>query len=288
MKTQIPISEQETFIRSNHGWFYMDWRGLFRYSDLLILLVKRDFIAKYKQTLLGPLWFILQPLATALVFFVIFGKFSGIPTNGVPPVLFYLCGLLAWAYFAQSLNTISLALVNNAYIFEKVYFPRLIVPFSIVISNGIAFAVQLTIFLIFYFYYNFLTPSGAVINSNRFLLVLPFLMLQTAAISLGVGLCIASVSVKYRDFHHLVGFMTQLWMYATPIIYPMSMVPEKWRFVFALNPMAVVVESYRYAFFGIGYIDLKYLMVSVVMTLLLLAGGLLFFNRVERSFVDTI
>lgn len=278
----------EIIIESHKGWFYFDWHGMLHYRDLLFLLVRRDFLAKYKQTILGPAWFILQPLLTTLVFTVIFGRIAKVPTDGVPPMLFYLCGLLPWSYFAQCLAGVSASLVVNANLFSKVYFPRLIVPLSIVMSNFFSFLLQLATFLAFYFYFKFFTPAGAEMDLNRVVFLLPLLFLQTVAIGLGVGLWIASLTVKYRDFQHLVPFMTQIWMYATPIIYPVSAIPEAWRFVLALNPMSGIVESYRYAFFGAGFVDPRYLMISAAVTIVILTGGLLTFNKVQRTFVDTI
>ncbi len=286
--SENPQENFEVIIQPNKRWFYIDWRGLLHYQDLLFLLVRRDFVAKYKQTILGPLWFILQPLLTTLVFTIIFGHVTKIPTNGLPPTLFYLCGLLPWSYFSQCLTGVSDSLISNAQIFRKVYFPRLIVPLSVVMSNLMTFALQLVTFLGFYFYFKFFTPAGTSIHPHPFLIMLPLLLLQIAAISLGVGLWIAALTVKYRDFHHLVGFVAQLWMYATPIIYPISVIPKAWRFVMALNPMAGIVEAYRYAFFGKGFVDLDYLWVSGLGTFVVLVSGVLIFNKVERTFVDTI
>jgi lipopolysaccharide transport system permease protein len=278
----------EIIIQPNRSWFYVDWRGLLHYRDLLFLLVRRDFLARYKQTILGPAWFILQPLLTTLVFTVIFGRVTKIPTDGLPPMMFYLCGLLAWSYFAQCLGAIASSLTSNAGLFSKVYFPRLIIPLSIVMSNCFALLLQLATFMGFYVYFKFFTSAGIVMNPNHALFYLPVLFLQSAAIALGVGLWIAALTVRYRDFQHLVPFMTQLWMYATPIIYPMSEVSEKWRWVILINPMASIVESYRFAFFGVGVIDSEKISISFVFTAALLVSGLLIFNKAERTFVDTI
>ena len=290
-KEQINTTKQDSFeivIQPNRSWFYIDWRGLSYYRDLLFFLVRRDFISKYKQTILGPLWFIIQPLLMTLVFTVIFGKVARIPTDGLPPMLFYLCGLLAWRYFASCLNTTSTTFVANAGLFGKVYFPRLIVPFSVIISNLLAFAIQLVTFLGFYIYFKYFTQAGMNIQLNLFILVLPLLLLQTAAISLGVGLWLSALTAKYRDLQFLMGFLTQLWMYATPIIYPMSMIPEKWRVFAALNPMAPIVEMFKYAFLGAGTIKPSYLLISAAITIFVLFSGILIFNRTERTFIDTV
>ncbi len=278
----------EVIIRADRGWFSFDLKSLLHYRDLLFLLVRRDFVSKYKQTVLGPLWFIIQPLLTTVVMTIIFGNFAKIPTDGVPPALFYLCGLLFWNYFAQNFTSTSQALIANAHIFGKVYFPRLIVPLAVVMSNLLALALQLVVFLGFYIYFKYFGSAATTLKPSLFLLALPLLTLQTAAVSLGIGLWVAALTVKYRDFHHLTAFVVQLWMYATPVIYPASMVPEKWWVFIALNPMTGIVESCRYAFFGTGFLTLRYLLISAVMTLALLVSGVLAFNKVERTFVDTI
>ena len=257
----------EIIIQPNRSWFHIDWRGLSHYRDLLFLLVRRDFVSKYKQTILGPAWFVIQPLLTTLVFTIIFGKVAKIPTDGLPPALFYLCGLLAWRYFASCLTTTSTSFTANANLFGKVYFPRLIMPLSVVISNLFAFAIQLVTFLAFLFYFKYLTQAGIDIKPNLSIFALPLLLLQTAAISLGVGLWLSALTAKYRDFQFLMGFLVQLWMYATPVIYPMSIVQEKWKPILALNPMAPIVESYRYAFLGTGITNPSYLMISITTTI---------------------
>ncbi|OQX19301.1 MAG: ABC transporter permease [Candidatus Altiarchaeales archaeon A3] len=284
-------TEQENFeiiIKPNKSWFYIDWQGLLHYNDLLFLLVKRDFVAKYKQTILGPLWFIIQPLMMTLVFTIIFGNIAKLPTDGVPPMIFYLCGLLAWTYFANCLIATSTLFVDNAALFGKVYFPRLVVPLSIVISNLFAFAIQLATFLAFFVYFKYFTEAGAVIQPNLFILVLPLLLIQTALFALGFGLWLSALTAKYRDLTFVMGFLIQIWMYATPIIYPISMIPEKWQYVAFLNPMVSVVESYKYAFFGTGVVELNYLLLSAAVTVIVLLTGILVFNRTERTFIDTV
>lgn len=279
---------REIIVQPVRNWFYVDWRGILDYRDLLYFLVRKEFIAKYKQTVLGPLWFIVQPIFTTIVFTVIFGKIAKISTEGIPPMLFYLCGLLAWNYFAQCLNSISMSLTRHVYILDKVYFPRLIIPLSIIFSNFFAFLIQLIVFAGFYIYFNFFTSAGAAIHPKSFILFLPVLFLQSAAISLGVGLWIAGFTVKYRDFQHLMEFFTQLWMYLTPIVYPISLIPDRWKWVIAINPMTGIVESYRYAFLGVGTVDIGYLLVSATATCVLLFSGIFFFNKVERTCVDVL
>ena len=282
------MTNYEQIIQPTRGWRVIDWRALVHYRDLLYLMVRRDFVAKYKQTVLGPAWFIIQPLITTLMFTVVFGKIAKIPTDGIPGQVFYLCNLLAWTYFSQSLPTIATSLITNAGLFTKVYFPRLIVPLAALVSNLLAFGLQLVTFLGFYFYFKFATPEGAGIQANLTLLALPLLILQTALISLGFGLWLAALTAKYRDFTHLLGFLVQLWMYATPVILPLRLVPEKLRIVFALNPMTAVVETFRYSFFGVGTFSWAYLGYSAAFTLVLLLAGTAVFNRVERTFMDTV
>ena len=282
------MTNYEQIIQPTRGWRVIDWRALVHYRDLLYLMVRRDFVAKYKQTVLGPAWFIIQPLITTLMFTVVFGKIAKIPTDGIPGQVFYLCNLLAWTYFSQSLPTIATSLITNAGLFSKVYFPRLIVPLAALVSNLLAFGLQLVTFLGFYFYFKFATPEGAGIHANLTLLALPLLILHTALISLGFGLWLAALTAKYRDFTHLMHFLVQLWMYATPVILPLRLVPEKLRIVFALNPMTAVVESFRYAFFSHATVNAGYLGLSVAITLVVLISGLLVFSRVEKTFVDVV
>jgi lipopolysaccharide transport system permease protein len=290
-KTEVTMprnSDYEVIIKARRSWFYIDWWSLLHYRDLLLLLVRRDFVARYKQTLLGPAWFVIQPILTSVVFTIVFKRVANISTDGLPPYLFYFCGLVIWDYFSRSINSTATAFVTHAHLFEKVYFPRLIVPLSSVISNLFSFAIQLCIFLGFYFYFMFFTPAKTSINANLFLLALPLLVLQTLCFALGVGLWISALTAKYRDFTFVMTFLTQLWMYATPVIYPVSTIPEQWRFIMVLNPMAAVVALFRHAFFGTAALGPRYLLASALCTVLVLISGVLVFNRVERTVVDTV
>lgn len=280
----------EIIIEPNRKWFYIDWREIVQYRDLLFLLVRRDFISKYKQTILGPVWFILQPLLTTVVFTIFFHRVAKVSTDGLPPHLFYLCGLMMWNYFANCLKSTANSLIANANIFNKVYFPRLIAPLASVISNLFTFGIQLGTFLVFYFYFKLFAQESANIQPNLLVIIgaLPFLLIQAAAFSLGVGLWISALTSKYRDLTFAMGFLTQLWLYATPVIYPVSAIPVHWRFIMAINPMAAIVDLYRYAFFGTAALSLKYLFLSVVTTIVILISGLLIFNKVQRTFIDTI
>ncbi len=281
-------NEYEVVIERTRNYFQVPWRELVHYRDLLWLLVRRDFISKYKQTILGPVWFVLQPLLTTLVFTIIFGKVAKLPTDSIPPMLFYLCGLLAWDYFAQCAQATATSLSSNVHLFSKVYFPRLVIPLSIVVSNLMKYALQLCIFMGFYLYFKLATPASSVIDPNGAVFLLPVAVFMTALTSLGVGLWVCAMTVKYRDFQHLVGFSIQLWMYGTPVIYPMSLVPEKWKWLVLLNPMSEILEFYRYVFFGTSAPEIPALLLSFTVSLVIFLTGLFMFNRVERTFVDTI
>ena len=279
----------ELIIEPTRGWSRVDWRELVRYRDLLWLLIRRDFVSKYKQTVLGPLWFVIQPLATTLVFTVIFGRVAKISTDNLPPLLFYMCGMLGWQYFAQCLGGTSSTFVANQRLFGKVYFPRLIVPVSVVSSNLLAWAIQAGTFLGFWLYFKLFTAAGAQFGARWFAVpLLPLLLAQQAALGLGVGLWLSALTAKYRDFTHLTGFLTQLWLYATPVVYPLSVIPERWRWVSVLNPMTQVIESYRWLALGTGTVDWRYAAVSVGMTVFVLWTGVLLFARTEKNFIDTV
>lgn len=275
-------------IRPDQSWIHFDWRGLVQYSDLLVELVLRDFTAKYKQTILGPVWSVVNPLLTTIVFTIMFGRVLRVPTNGVPPILFYLCGLLAWTYFSNVVNTTGQTLTTNARIFSKVYFPRLLPPLALTISNLISLAIQLAFFLITYAWYRFATEQGAGLAPTTWLVLLPVFIVHTAAVALGVGLILSSVTAKYRDLHHLTSILIQLWMYVTPVIYPITRIPEEWRWVASLNPMAAVVEAMRKAFLGAGDVTPLAYAQSFGLALLILTTGVLLYQRMARNFVDTV
>ncbi|WP_026840444.1 ABC transporter permease [Citrifermentans bremense] len=271
-------------ISARNGWFDLRPAEIWKYRDLIALFVWRDFVAIYKQTILGPLWFLLQPLMTTFVFTVIFGKVARIPTDGAPPFLFYLSGLICWKYFADCLVSTSNTFVGNAHVFGKVYFPRLTVPISVVISNLVAFGIQFLLFLAVLVYYR----SGHLWAEPQGMVLLPLLVLQMAALGLGCGIVVSSMTIRYRDLSHLVGFGMQLWMFATPVVYPASAFPEKWRWLLLLNPMAPLIEVFRHAFLGTGSFDLHSWLASLVLTVAVLLAGVVLFNRVEKSFMDTV
>lgn len=277
----------ELTLRATSRWFDLGLRDLWRYRDLLMLLVRRDFVSKYKQTILGPLWFILQPLMMAIVFTVIFGRVAGLPTDGLPPLLFYLCGQLAWSYFAQTFTVSSGTLVANAGLFSKVYFPRLIVPLAALVANLFAFAIQAGTFAAFYLYFRIALQIDSF-GVSRYVVLLPFVLLHVGALGLGTGLIMAAATAKYRDLTHLTGVLIQVWMYATPVIYPLGKVPAEWQWVMAINPMSVVVESFRLMLLGTGTVVASHLAISLVSSALLLLIGILVFTRVEKTFVDVV
>ena len=272
-------------IKPRYGWLNLNFRELLSFRDLVYLFVKRDFVIFYKQTVLGPLWYIIQPLVNTVVFNLIFGKIAKLSTDGTPPFLFYMSGTVIWAYFATCLNGTSNTFVKNAGVFGKVYFPRITVPISIVISGLFQFIIQFTIFLGFYLYF---IGNSSDIRPNYLILTLPLLVLQMAFLGLGFGALLSSLTAKYRDLTFAMTFFVQIWMYLTPIVYPLSQVPEKYRVIYMFNPMTMVVETFRKAFLGTGYVDLQMITVSIVLTMVVFILGLLMFNKTEKSFIDTV
>jgi len=263
-------------------------KDVWHYRDLLILMVRRDFVSFYKQTVLGPLWFFIQPLFTTLIYTFIFGNLAAIPTDGLPQPLFYLAGITAWNYFADCLTKTSTVFTANAGLFGKVYFPRLIVPLSIVVSNLIRFAVQMLLFFIMMGVYWF---QGATLHPNVYILLFPFLLLLMAMLGLGLGMIISALTTKYRDLSFLITFGIQLMMYLTTVIYPLSVVKEKYPayvWMVAYNPMTSVIEAFRYGFLGQGTFTVLSLGVTTMFTTLILLAGIIIFNRVERTFIDTV
>lgn len=281
-------SDYEVVIRASRGWSFLDWRSIWSFRDLLFLLVWRDFVTRYKQTLLGPLWHVFQPLFTTIVFTVVFSQIAELPTDGLPPTLFYLCGLLAWNYFSQTFNSTSGTLVANAGLFGKVYFPRLIVPISGAISNAVSFLIQLLSFLAVLAIYRASHPLVTVGPRWSAIVFLPLVLLQLAALGLGVGLWLAALTAKFRDFAVLSGFLLQLWMYVTPVILPLAKVPPQWHIFVALNPVTMTVETTRYLLLGTGWINVTLLTISIGATVITLVSGIFVFQRVEKTYVDTV
>lgn len=259
---------------------------LWRYRDLVMLFVRRDFVAVYKQTILGPLWYLIQPLLTTITFTFIFGQIASLPTDGLPQFLFYMSGTVVWSYFADCLNKTSNTFVQNAHLFGKVYFPRMAVPVSILISNLITFLIQFTLFIVFIIYF---VLRGTIIQPNWLWIALsPVLILMMAGLGLGFGIIISSLTTKYRDLRFLVTFGVQLLMYATPVIYPVSAIPARFQWIILANPMTAIVEVFRFAFLGAGTVDLGHLLYSFVFMLVVVFLGSVIFNRVEQTFMDTV
>ena len=258
---------------------------VWHYRDLLWMFVVRDFVTFYKQTILGPLWFFIQPIFTTIVFTVIFGRVAGIATDGIPKPLFYLSGLILWNYFADCFSSSSNTFRANQGVFGKVYFPRLVAPLSVVISRLLKLGIQLGLFVAVYLAYVF---RGTELHPSAGLLLLPLLITLMAGLSLGFGFIISSMTTKYRDLAFLTGFGVQLWMYATPIIYPLSLVSEQYRWWIVINPMTSVVEGFRWGVFGESSFQWTYLLYSVGFTAVLLLLGIIVFNKTEKNFMDTV
>jgi lipopolysaccharide transport system permease protein len=272
-------------IEGKTSLFDLKFKDVWQYRDLLLMFVKRDFVSFYKQTILGPLWFFIQPIFTTLVFTFVFGNLAGISTDGLPQYLFYLSGITAWNYFSDCLSKTSTVFKDNANIFGKVYFPRLIMPLSIVVSNLVRFGVQLFLFLLMMVYFGI---KGADFHFTWAIALFPLLILLMALLGLGLGLIIAALTTKYRDLSFLVTFGVQLLMYGTTVIYPLSAAPEKYRKFIELNPMTGIIEAFRYAFLGKGYFTAWSLGYSAILTAVITMIGIIIFNKTERSFVDTI
>ena len=275
----------DLIIKPNRGWFDIPYREIFRYRDLIFLFVKRDFVTFYKQTILGPLWYIIQPLVNSVVFTIIFSNVANIPTDGIPPFLFYMAGTVAWAYFAACLTATSNTFVMNREIFGKVYFPRMIVPISIVITGLFQFFIQFVIFIGFLLYFWY---QGAQVAPTVMILTLPLILLQMAVLGLGMGILISSLVTKYRDLTLAMSFAVQIWMYLTPVVYPLTQVPERYRNLYVLNPMVSIVESFRGMFLGVTSIEPNHILVSMLVTVGIFFTGVVLFSRIERTFMDTV
>ena len=276
-----------TEIRPKDSLLAVDFREIWRYRDLMMLFVKRNIITQYKQTILGPLWYLIQPLMTTVMYMVVFGGIAKISTDGLPQPLFYLAGISFWQYFADCLTKTSNTFVNNAGIFGKVYFPRLVTPLSDVISNLVRFGIQFALFLIVYLYYFIFTDAN--IQPNLYALLLPVLVVMLAGLALGFGILFSSMTTKYRDLQLLLSFFVSLWMYATPVIYPLSTITnEKLRLVMQLNPLTGIVEFFKYGMLGVGNHEWWMLGYSFGFMVVLLALGIVVFNKVQKSFMDTV
>ena len=272
------MEKYDVVIEPKTGWFDIDLEGLWKYRDLILLFVKRNFIAQYKQTILGPVWAIIQPMLTTVIFTVVFGSMAGLSADGVPSFLFYMSGTITWTYFSSCLTKTADTFTGNARIFGKVYFPRLVMPISTVLTNLIAFSIQFAMFLGFLAFY---IVRGEV-HPSIYILLLPLLVVQMAMLALGSGIIISALTTKYRDLKMLISFGVQLWMYGTPVAYDIRIVPQKLLGMYMLNPMTPIINSFRKAFLGIGVFQPRYYLCGWGVTLVIL------FNQVEKTFMDTV
>jgi lipopolysaccharide transport system permease protein len=282
-------NDWDLVIKGHTSVLDIPFKDLWHYRDLLFMFVKRDFVSFYKQTVLGPLWFFIQPIFTTMVFTFVFGNLAGISADGLPQPLFYLCGITAWNYFADCLTKTSTVFKDNANIFGKVYFPRLIMPLSIVVSNLVRFTVQLILLIGMMIYFKVNPMDGATFNLTLNILFFPFIVLLMALLGLGMGLIITAITTKYKDLTFLVTFGVQLLMYASTVIYPLSYATEKgYGKLISYNPMTGIIEAFRYSFLGKGHFDFSSMLYSSCVTLVILFLGIIIFNKTEKNFVDTI
>lgn len=281
----MSMTDWDIEIKPKSKFLSLELSELWNHRDLVRMFVKRDFSSVYKQSILGPLWFFIQPIFTTIIFTVVFGNIAKISTDGIPKILFYLSGITLWNYFSDCLLGTSDTFIKNAAIFGKVYFPRLAVPISIVISNLMKFGVQLLLFLLVYFYYMY---NGAALQPNWVLLLSPLLIINMAVLGLGAGMIISAMTTKYRDLRFLVTFGVQLLMYATPVIYPLSSIGPKYKWIMELNPMTAIIETFKYGFIGSGSFSVAALLQSSIVSIILFIAGSLIFNRVEKTFMDNI
>lgn len=281
-----PLEHWTEVIKPKSNLFDLRLNELWRYRDLVVMFVRRDFVSNYKQTILGPIWFFLQPLLTTIMFVVVFGKIAGLAPTGVPMLAFYMAGVTIWNYFAENLNKTASVFRDNAAIFGKVYFPRLAMPVAIVISNLVRFVIQFTLFLIIWLFFYFTEDS---IQPNWWAIALtPLLVVIMGLLALGLGMIISAMTTKYRDLVFLLTFGVQLLMYATPVIYPLSKLPPKYEWIIRANPMSPILETFRYGFLGTGYFSWSYLAYSIAITVTILSFGVVIFNKVEKTFTDTV
>lgn len=276
-----------TVIRPRSGWFDINLKELWQYRDLTLMFVKRNFTVLYKQTILGPAWILLNPLITTLIFNVVFGNMAGMPTDGVPSFLFYMAGNTVWTFFANCVNNTANTFVTNSQVFGKVYFPRLTMPVSQVLTSLINFLIQAAMFLCFWVYF---FATGSAVHFTLWALALPLVILQVMLLGLGVGIIVSSLTTKYRDLAIAVGFGVQLWMYASPVVYPLSMLDESPRLkvLVQLNPMTAPIEVFRAATLGTGSVSAGAILYSVILTLAALVLGVVLFSRIEKTFMDTV
>ena len=285
MTTENTAQEWESEIKSEDSLFSINLLEVWHYRDLLLMLVKRDYISFYKQTILGPIWFFVQPILTTVIYVLLFGQIAKLSTDGSPQIVFYLAGITIWNYFSEALTKTSTVFAANAHIMGKVYFPRLIMPLSIVVSGLLNFAVQFGLFVLVVLYYTFVEGS---IQPNIWIIATPLLILLMGAFSLGLGMVFSSLTTKYKDLVFLLNFGIQLFMYATPVVYSITSIPEKFKWVIAANPLTAIFECFRYAFLGSGSFDPFGLVYSILFAVVVLVLGVVIFNKAEKSFMDTV
>jgi len=272
-------------IKSQNTLFSINIKEVWHYRDLLLMLVKRDYVTFYKQTILGPIWFFIQPLMTTVVYLVLFGQIAKLSTDGAPQIAFYLAGITIWNYFSEALTKTSTVFKDNASLFGKVYFPRLIMPLSIVCSGLMKFAIQFGLFIAVVLYFTFINPK---IEPNLWVLITPFLVLLMATFALGLGMVFSSLTTKYKDLVFLLSFGIQLFMYATPVVYPTSAMPTKFSWLLHINPLTGIFECFRYAYLGTGSFQPEDLLLSTILIGILFFIGIVIYNKVEKSFMDTV
>jgi lipopolysaccharide transport system permease protein len=285
MNDTSETQEWESEIKSEDSLFSINLKEVWDYRDLLLMLIKRDYISFYKQTILGPIWFFVQPILTTVIYVLLFGQIAKLSTDGSPQIPFYLAGIIILNYFSDALTKTSTVFISSAHIMGKVYFPRLIMPLSIVLSGLMRFAIQFVFFTAVILYYTFVTGS---IHPNLWIVATPFLILLLASFSLGLGMIFSSLTTKYKDLGFLLTFGIQLFMYATPVVYSVASVPEKLQWVVQLNPLTGIFECFRYGYLGTGHFEPTSLLMSTGFTVLVLIMGVVIFNKVEKSFMDTV
>ena len=271
-------------ITSGRSWFSIDLRALWGYRDLIILFVRRDLVSQYKQTILGPLYYLITPIVGTLINTFIFGKIAKLDTDGIPHFLFYMSGGLFWGYFNNCLNSAKNTFIGNASMFSQVYFPRLAMPISQAISSLFRLIIQFSLFFSLYFYF---VQNGFELRPSIWVLLIPVLLIQCALLGIGVGVLLSSFTTKYRDLNFVFTFFVQAWMYASPVVYPLSVIPEKYHLLMCLNPMVGIIESGRQIIFGVSSLRLEFILIGIVVNCFLLLIGVLVFNRVEKNFLDT-
>ncbi len=281
----MSAEQWDIIIKPKRGLFSLNLSQVYHYRDLLFLFVKRDVITVYKQTILGPIWFFVQPILTMLIYMFVFGNIAKLSTDGIPQPLFYLTGIIIWNYFSECFNQTSDTFTKNANLFGKVFFPRLVVPLSKIIAGLIKFFIQFGLFLVVFFYYLF---KGSNVHPSYLIILLPLLLFLMAGMGLGFGLIFSSLTTKYKDLKFLIQFGVQLLMYASPVIYPLSSIPEKHRFWLEINPLTHVLEAFKTTFLGSGVLSINGLIYSTIFTLVILFIGTVIFNKTEQKFMDTV